>query len=1507
MLEFSTYLGGQGFENATAIAVDSANNVYIAGYTELADFFKTNPGANQFASKAGENQDVFLVKLDGKTKQIAYIDFIGGTGYDAAWSVAVDSDGAAVIVGNTLSTDFPRRNPYLLQPQFIDQYLYGFATRVSPDGASLVWSTYTAIDADYGVALTSTGSAYIVGGTECLAGFVEFFPTADAAQRTCDPGDNGEVSYGYILRLGKTGGKEYATYFVPAGGAGHANGISDAVVDAQDNLYITGTTVGTSYLLRPDGGFGLDDDCYVAKFNRSGQVLWTQRLSGERDEEGLRIAADSSGNVYVTGYTTSQSFPVTTGAFQPKNGSSGQIPNLPVSFLGDAKNRPLFEGFVAKFSSSGDLRYNSYLGGNGDDVGIGIAADSSGRAYVTGYTNSQDFHVTPGAYQTAFGGGQADAFLAVVSADGSRMEQASFFGGKGKDEGYQVALDRDGNLWLAGGTESPDLPLTPDALGSAVRGAADAFVAKLNLSTCDVRLTGLQRTVPSAAGTISADLAASAAGCAWNLASLSSWIQVTPAQGTGAAKITLTVSRNSTSDPRLGMVAVNGKRTFLYQDGQAACRFVITPGELSFPSASERRQVSIQASDSTCAWTAQPDQGWLRILSAAGGTGSGTITVTADQNDGGASRTGTIAIGSQKVGVGQSAGQCTITLSSETGEFSPAGGLGSVRVLTSADQCAWNAQSKDSWITILSGDSGYGNGRVHIGVAHNTAAQPRTGTITVGNGSFTVTQEQRYVNFRDDSSNYGSSGTGTSANALQPMGRLGGPVGAASRRQPSLSNGDCGSQKPGPLPIKLDPTGAQVAVTVTRPIRGCQVVARSNSSWLTVTVDAQSAYEKTATIYLSATANPNSQARNGDFALHPGDISLDWPSISVQQDGAVKPLALQSQVELPPAADKASIDVNTVDQSPCNWSVTNTPESWIKPANTSGPCGTPLEFSYDANPSASSRTATIRFNTQDQVQIVQDPAQPPCTFGFKETGVTDVPAGGGSVTLNVTAASGCAWFATTNHDEWVSFPQGQKGTGPGPLVLNIAGNDTASQRVAGVSVDQTTVYVREDAVLPKTCGYTLTPTGAAFDLNGGSGSFQVQTTADCTWQASVPASASWVKIASGASGTGTGTVAFTVDANPMGSPARSANIGVSGNGFAITQDAGPPAQSSISASPNPITACNAQGLGKTMVTWSTNVDGTIQVRNNAVDGSLFASGKQGSQETGEWFSTPANLFLVNGGTILAQTTVTTTCVVTPKPTGTLAASPNPIPACSAQDSVSVTLTWTTANVTAVEVHKDTFDGPRVASGGASGSVTVPASPGNVFLLVNTSGGTVPSTDGVLARVSVGQGSCPQTGVAPPTTDLAETIADWTFEGDHAQDIQDPQWILSGARSLYFESFRGSTIRVARTIPAGGWDLSKIKALTFSVITEVPPGRWQPGSPSVRLTSANGSVLLAPGSEVARNSSFDFVTLAVPLAGDATWRATQTGQFDLKSVTKIEIGFETTVAGWAMILDGVFLK
>jgi hypothetical protein len=203
---------------------------------------------------------------------------------------------------------------------------------------------------------------------------------------------------------------------------------------------------------------------YLAKSNSKGKVLFFADFGGSGDEYGTAIDVDKDGNIYITGMTTSTDFPFTNSALQTRQAG-------------------IADAFVVKINPNlpgpESIVYATYLGGSASDMGLGIAVDKNGAAYITGRTNSQDFPTTSGSAQPSTRGG-GEAFIAKLTPDGSRLEYSTFLGGSGSEYAYGIDLDENGNAYIAGTTDSLDFPATLNAFQPRLAGKADAFAACLS-------------------------------------------------------------------------------------------------------------------------------------------------------------------------------------------------------------------------------------------------------------------------------------------------------------------------------------------------------------------------------------------------------------------------------------------------------------------------------------------------------------------------------------------------------------------------------------------------------------------------------------------------------------------------------------------------------------------------------------------------------------------------------------------------------------------------------------------------------------------------------------------------------------------------------------------------------------------------------------------------------------------------------------------------------------------
>ena len=467
-LDYSTYFGGSTDEAALGIAVDSNNNVYIAGATDSSDLPSSNPDGY-----AGD-VDIFVTKLDPSqigANQHVYTTYIGGSDLDAAHGMGVDASGNACVAGVTWSDDFPT-TATAFQPN-LGGSGDGVVVQLDVTGA-IHYASYlggTRFEEFIQVAVGDNGLMYAVG-----LSVSSDFPTTgnayqgslitdqegfgvDAVVAVVDPSQSGAASLVYSTYYGGSAGDE-----------GYGIDVSDGII------YFAGHTRSDDLPLKNplqavnNGGEGWGD-AFVAKLDPSqsgdDQLLFATYLGGTADEVCGGVATDGSGNVCWVGATASTDFPTT--AISPPYGG------------GD------WDAFLVKLdTTTPSLVYSRFVGGSGDDGLRDVVFDCCGNPYVTGGTGSEDFPLVDPIQDTFKGGvappegpyggaGPGDVIVAKFDTTGI-MTFGTYLAGAGVEGGGGIALDTAGNVYVTGVTRSTDLD-TVNAFRDANAGGYDAFVA----------------------------------------------------------------------------------------------------------------------------------------------------------------------------------------------------------------------------------------------------------------------------------------------------------------------------------------------------------------------------------------------------------------------------------------------------------------------------------------------------------------------------------------------------------------------------------------------------------------------------------------------------------------------------------------------------------------------------------------------------------------------------------------------------------------------------------------------------------------------------------------------------------------------------------------------------------------------------------------------------------------------------------------------------------------------
>jgi hypothetical protein len=389
---------------------------------------------------------------------LIYSTYVGGDDNEESYAIAVDTSGNAYITGITASSDFPKLHEYQSNRNdndaFVTKVIYNDSGNVA-----LGWSTYLggiSSDMSNDIAVDESGNVYVTGQTPSTD-----FPTLHQYQSSRGANDV------FVTKLAQSGNGKvslvYSTYI--GGGQGDAGyGIA---VDRSGNAYITGNTSSSNFPLshqyQNDPVESLSD-AFVTKltYNGSGNVaiVWSTYLGGNHTDLGFGIALDLNNNPCIIGLTQSSNFPVEHHYQTFIRGSDVFVTKLTLNDSGNLS-----------------LVYSTYLGGNGEEYGTGIATDDSGNVYITGNTASTDFP-TVNEYQTHQG--RDDAFITKLvfrDTGAVTLEWSTMLGGDEDDLAEDIVVDKDGNVYITGYTGSVNFPMVKQ--DQTDQDGYDVFVAKL--------------------------------------------------------------------------------------------------------------------------------------------------------------------------------------------------------------------------------------------------------------------------------------------------------------------------------------------------------------------------------------------------------------------------------------------------------------------------------------------------------------------------------------------------------------------------------------------------------------------------------------------------------------------------------------------------------------------------------------------------------------------------------------------------------------------------------------------------------------------------------------------------------------------------------------------------------------------------------------------------------------------------------------------------------------------
>jgi hypothetical protein len=1060
----------------------------------------------------------------------------------------------------------------------------------------------------YAAAVDSGNNTLIAGYT-----YASDFPVAGAAQ-----GGLSIAPDAFVTKINSLGTAiVYSTYF----GGTNTDYLQALAVDSTGAAWAAGYTYSSDIPLMnaTQGALSTAPDGIVVKLSAAGALQFATYLGGNGYDVANGVAIDSSNNAYVTGETQSSTFSVTAGVVQAA-----------LSGTSDA--------FVVKFSSAGARLYSTFLGGGNRDVGEAIAVDSTGAAYVTGYTYSASFNGAPAGGAQSVTGGNGDAFAAKLKNDGTALSYFTFLGGTNFDLGYAIALDAANDAWVGGYTLSTGLA-TAGASQAALAGGSDGFLAKVNpLGTAIPYFTYLGGLRQDFIHGVAVDSSGNVTVAGYT--DSSPFPTQSPLQSVYPGNsISLYSSSNAPLDSAIAGAVLDISHTTDIAINQ---NMVVATENGIF-----------RSTDNGATWTQTGAIGYISSLSRSPVTSatiyavnSGSVYRSLDDGVSWVFRGNGSFLCCQGGVLADPVTAATVYLYSGSGvQVSTDGGATWAAANTGLPGTGVYAMTAASNGTLYASVYGFG---IYKSTNHGAAwSAASTGLPSPG---FFFTHSLAVSPF--DGSLYAASGTiykstngGTSWSAVTgsvPGGASnvftypgGSPMIYAVSGSGTWVSTDAGvTWSPGVS------VGAPAQIVSPDPFNAARywIVAPVGQAGFVAKYDSTGA--RTYSSYFGAAGSSSSTSIYGLALNSSGDAVIAGNS-SIGTGGAfpgttsafmgnpsygafVARIATSTAAcsfSLSPATQIASGSAQTVGfsviaPSGCAWNATSN-AVWATVIRGTGETGTDaITVQLAANTSGASRTATISAGGQS-VSITQ--ADQSCSYSLS-AGPFTLSAVGGPITTNLTTAAGCPWNLSTQNPSAVSITSALSGSGNTTITATVGPNLSLNSRTLFISIGNGSqvVGINQDG----TCSFTFTPVSVSPAFASSASSVAVTASASaCQWNAS-STNTSWLTISSGSSGTGNGTINYIVGANT--GPARSAAIKIGTYSFAVNQAAAPVNIASITnaasfAAPPLAPASDASAFGTNLaqsnfspntLPWPTNVQGTTVSVNGTLAPISFISPTQ---------------------------------------------------------------------------------------------------------------------------------------------------------------------------------------------------------------------------------------------------------------------------------------------------------
>lgn len=450
VVDYSSFVGGNGRDSVSAVAFDTEGNVILAGETSSIDFPVANAGQ---PTRRGAT-DGFVVKVSPDGSQILHATYIGGSADDRASGVAVDPAGNIYVTGVTTSLDFP------VTPDAFDlengrfttcvggDCIDSFVVKIPADGGAFSYATYLGGEHDdyaTGIAVDPTGNAFVTGSTNSFG-----IPRDNAFEP-----DKKQGSEGFITKLNADGSDVVFSSYI---GGNRGDGGTAIAVTPDGGAVFVGTSFSIDFLTKNPvqatnaGGSSPESslDGFVTRVTAAGALSWSTYFGGSGRDAARAVTVASDGSIIVTGATDSSSLP-TVGAPQATPGGDG-------------------DAFIARFAQDGSaLEFATYFGGSGDDELLAVTAGPDGSIVAVGLTRSPDLVLVDPVQSSCAGciapGFFSDALILGMSSSNT-FTFVSYLGAMAEETALGAAVDTDGRIAVGGHTFSSAFPVTAGSFGA---------------------------------------------------------------------------------------------------------------------------------------------------------------------------------------------------------------------------------------------------------------------------------------------------------------------------------------------------------------------------------------------------------------------------------------------------------------------------------------------------------------------------------------------------------------------------------------------------------------------------------------------------------------------------------------------------------------------------------------------------------------------------------------------------------------------------------------------------------------------------------------------------------------------------------------------------------------------------------------------------------------------------------------------------------------------------------